>query len=530
MLSKEKLINDVNEKEYIPMLKEVNIPDFTKCIAQFSGLHINEVCDDVIKSYLLTWAKNKYRFYQMFGNKLRLDTKITYKEEKIDTDSIIEELERDFPTFALWLDGFHYIKSNKIYARDIDYNVNRMIKKVFPDFRIDGSLVTHFFKSYLKAPDELVTKMGRIWEHQKIEGVYTLSIDPVDMMLASENPYNWVSCYRLECGNTGSHADGCLAAVLDSSSVITYIWNREGKFSLYDNYDFKNIRYYRMREWISIAPNNQAIHFNKIYPGKAYSNEFEKQLREVVENIINKEAIWTHNTTTATKCIRVSSYGYSEFSYDFIYKIKDSNDVIWKVYDEGILCPCGCNNYLIGSDGSEDEDGNMYDYNGDGFIYENFYIEEEEELEGEYCEYIDDYCDNLDCQHCVYWNEQHPICELDETEDCDRVNEADIDCFDAYESNIVSCGRHCEGCPLYEKLHPDEQDIKVVSNDTVAAVTCTPEQLQQTITLTENNLYTTENCIQIANISHQEISNVDLSNDTAIWNTYPDEEPQNPIE
>ena len=45
MLNKNILLENVDER-YIPMLKEVNIPDFTKCIAQFSGLHINEVCDE----------------------------------------------------------------------------------------------------------------------------------------------------------------------------------------------------------------------------------------------------------------------------------------------------------------------------------------------------------------------------------------------------------------------------------------------------------------------------------------------------
>ena len=90
-----------------------------------------------------------------------------------------------------------------------------------------------------------------IFENDTITGTYTISIDPVDMMLASENPYNWQSCYRLETPNEASHADGCLAAILDSSSLITYIWDKEGKFNLY-NHDLKCIRYKRIREWIAI--------------------------------------------------------------------------------------------------------------------------------------------------------------------------------------------------------------------------------------------------------------------------------------
>lgn len=526
MLSKEMLIKGV-EKEYVSMLKEINIPDFTKCIAQFSGLHINDIDNNVIKAYLLTWARNKYRFYKMFGNKIKIDIVIQYDSQELNIEEKMNELRKEYPAYALWLDDFRRFDKNKISMRHLSYTIERAVTELFPHCNLEGASITHFFKKYLQAPDELITGLGRIWENQKIEGTYTLSIDPVDMMFASENPYNWTSCYRLEVENSESHADGCLAALLDDSSIITYIWNREGKFSLYDNYDFKNIRYFRMRQWISIAPSETAIHFNKIYPGKKYSNDFEKQLREIVENLVNKEAIWTHNTSYYSNCMRRYPYGYNEFSCDYIYKIKDSEDTIWKAYNEKIFCPCGCGYTLPGNDDAENEDGDYYNYNGDGFIHENFYIEEPE---GEYCEYIDDYCNDLECQCCEYWNQHNPVCELDETENCEKTDEANSDCFDAYESNIVHCGEHCEGCPLYEKLHQEKQNSKVVSNDTVAAVTCTPAQLQQTLTLMKNNLYTTDKYIQIANASYQGTLNVDLNNDTAIWNTYPDEEPQNPIE
>ena len=526
MLSKEKLIKDA-EKEYIPMLKEINIPDFTKCIAQFSGLHINEVCDDVIQTYLLTWAKNKYRFYQMLGNKIKTDVPIQYDSQELNVEAKMNEIRKEYPAYALWLDDFKRFDKNKISMRHLSYSIERVIAELFPHCNLEGATITHFFKKYLQAPDELITALGRIWENQKIEGTYTISIDPVDMMFASENPYNWTSCYRLEVDNSDSHADGCLAAVLDDSSLITYVWNHEGKFSLYDNYDFKNIRYFRMRQWISIAPSGTAIHFNKIYPGKSYSSDFEKQLRIIVENLVNKDAVWTHNQDYHINCSRGNPYGYNEFCYDYIYKIKNSEDIQWHSYNEKILCPCGCGSYLPGNDDAENDEGEIYQYNGEGFINENFYIEEPE---GEYCEYIDDYCTSTDCENCFYWNEHHPVCELDETEDCNRANEADPGYFDAYNSNIVSCGRHCEGCPLHAKLHQDEQNSKVVSNDTVADVTCTPEQLQesvsrlnQQITLIDTS-YTTGNYIQIANAS----SNVDLDNDTAIWNTYPDEDPQIP--
>ena len=454
MLIKKDLLAAADE-QYRPMLKEVSIPDFTKCIAQFSGLHISNVKDEVIKTYLLTWAKNKYRFYKMLGNKLKIDNKIQYKEENKDIRTEMRALEKEYPAYALWLNDFSYNKVNKINERDIDYDVRIVINDIFPGFCIEGTSITHFFKSYLKAPDELVTAIGRIWENEIVKGIYTISIDPVDMMLASENPYNWQSCYRLAVDNDCSHADGCMAAILDDSSLITYIWNREGKFSLYNEYDFKKIRYYRMREWISISPNQTAIHFNAIYPGKKYTDEFEKSLRNIVENLVNENAIWKKNEGWDTHCNRTFCYGYGEFDDYRIYKIKDAKDEFWETYNEQILCPCGCGDYLPGSDWDDDYDG--YEYNGEGFIAENFYPKEDDR---EWCEYCDDYCErDEECSECPHWNRAHPVCELAYNETCDNADEAENNnSFDPYEANIVHCGDHCEGCPLYKIHHPEEQE------------------------------------------------------------------------
>lgn len=456
MLIKKKLL-EVADEQYRPMLKEVSIADFTKCVAQFSGLHISKVNDEVIKTYLLTWAKNKYRFYQLLGNKLKVDNKIQYKEENKDVETEMRALEKDFPTYALWLEGFKYVENNKINIRDVDWNVRNTVDNVFPGCRLDSCSVTHFFKSYLDAPDELVTKIGHIWENEIIEGNYTISIDPVDMMLASENPYNWQSCYRLAVDNDCSHADGCMAAILDDSSLITYIWNREGKFSLYNEYEFKNIRYYRMREWISISPNQTAIHFNSIYPGKRYSDEFEKSLRRIVENLVNKDATWKKNDGwDGTNCMRALHYGYGEFNNYYIYKIKDAEDEEWETYNEQILCPCGCGCYLVGSDWDDDDEG--YEYNGEGFIAENFYEKECEK--DRWCDCIDDYCErDGDCDECPDWNRCHAVCELNNDYDCDNADKAeDDDNFNPYENNIVHCGDHCEGCPLYKIHHPETEE------------------------------------------------------------------------
>ena len=370
MLLMKDLINGIEDEEMIKMLRQVSICDFTKCIAQFAGLNIAEVDDNVIKHYLLTWAKNKLKFFKKMGGKLRVDSKISYKNKDVDKTGEYHSLCKDFPTYSPWLEEFSYLPTNKISSiGEIGYSMRERIRKYIPECRsLEGMTITHFFKKYLKAPDELVTALGRIYENNNIEAIHTISINPIDIMLASENPYNWTSCYRLELFIDCSHADGCLAAVLDDSSLITYVWTKEGSYNLYDTFFFKsNIRYYHMRQFISIEPTKmEAIHFNAVYPAKdAYGADFLKVMREKVEFFLDPDAVWTRNNCCS--CWRKNPYGYGEFDNDNIYKIKKAKDEEWLVYNEDIECPDGCGDILYGSDYA----GNLF-YNGDGFRAECF--------------------------------------------------------------------------------------------------------------------------------------------------------------
>lgn len=454
MLLTKDLIKDVEEK-YAEMLEQVNIPDFTKCIAQFSGLKINEVSDFVIKDYLITWAKNKYEFYKMLGNKLQLDKKLDYKKQRNSIQKEITDLCRKYPTFILWLKAFQNCKMNKIESPyDLDFHVRLAIQEFFPELHIGGTSITHFFKSYLKAPNDLITSIAAIFENDRIQANYTLSIDPVDMMLASENPYDWNSCYRLE-NLDSSHADGCLAALLDNSSLISYIWKNEGKLRIYDKYEFKSVRYKMSRQWISVHPKMCAIHFNAFYPKEdEYEEDFLKDTRAIIENQIcrykNYENKWKKNEKF--ECYRGlgERYGYDEFKDNRIYQLSnipfelEVKEYEWTVYNEKILCPCGCGCFLEGSDNHND-----IEYNGDGFCAEN----EETKY---WCDYCDDWCNHYgtECETCYYYLRNHPVCELDRTSEC-----FELECDD---KGIVECNPDfCCECPLWKQHHQEEEEEDV---------------------------------------------------------------------
>lgn len=481
----------IEREQFAPMLRQVNIPDFYKCIAQFSGLPISNVSDEAIKEYLTIWCKNKYRFFKMLGNRIKLDQKFVYDRPETDLSGSFIDLGKQFPAYYYWLEKFRNQRKNKIIRLDTygrEGQLREDIRLLFPQFSIEGSTITHFFKSKLNAPDELVTKVGKLFENDKVEATHTISIDPVDMMLASENPYDWNSCYRLELDRSDSHADGCLAAVLDTTSLITYVWSNEGKYDLYENYKFKNIRYYRMRGWIAISNDFMAIHFNSVYPGRReYDKEFNQQLRDVVETIVSKYKevpnVWKKNPYIEIETQEDSSqhywrdcrflyrfereyyYGYGEYDNDFVYVNKAIFDNIQEkmkledfkkyakretVYNEKITCPCGCGIELMGS-GDVDEDESEYEYNGEGFIVENFY-----ERERYWCEYKDDYCESECCSECCegccYWEDAHPICDLDDCE-CE-----DHDSSEVYDGVMHSYEEWCHDCPRWKECHKKENN------------------------------------------------------------------------
>ena len=458
MLKTRTLIDKLGE-EYAPMLRKVNIPDFTKCIAQVSGLDMNDVSDAVIEEYLTHWAVNKKRFFDLMG-----DIKVDIPYDYVDTDSKfgdkLREIGKKYPAYFLWFKLFDGLRSNKIERDNLSYNDENDLEDAFDrEVNVEGMTLTHFFKKYLQAPDEITTEIGRVFENTALKANFTISIDPVDMMTASENPYNWTSCYRLERDFFECHADGCIAAVLDTTSMITYVWTNEGKLNLYNNFELKNVRYKRMRMWIVVSQNMKTIHFNTIYPGKYnYSDSFEKEIRGVVEKYfcdkLGIRNMWKRADTYINWFI---NYGYGEFSDSDIWTQSDSEPQNLMVYDVPIKCPDGCGDNLIPTSGYEEDE--EFRYNGEGLRRENY----EECDYRHYCDYIDDYCDSEDCDYCEHWNRENALCAEQLSRGtqvyCPNAQEAEDEgeeVFDPYNSREVHCGGQCEGC----RFHQIEQQLE----------------------------------------------------------------------
>ena len=460
MLKTIDLIKDVDEK-FVPMLKQVNIPDFTKCIATLAWREVDQIRDDVIKRYLVQWAENKYRFYQMLGNQMKIDCPFSYSRLKSETRERLINLKQEFPAYIPWIEVLRECTANKLTNREMSWELRKWICEGFPQFRYEGSSITRFFKSCLCAPDALVNKLAQVFENSTVDATYTISIDPVDIMLASESPYDWSSCYKLDPRDEGSHADGCIAALIDSSSLIPYVWNKEGEYKLQaSQLKFKSVRYKKMRAWVSISPDFNGFYMNEIYPGKGeYGEDFEKKLRVIVEKTISDyvqlEDKWLR--IYDPKCYRKFPYGYDEYDeHDRTYVRIGFENLVqdWRVFDVRIKCPCGCGMSMPGFHDTNAAECDYSEYNGNGYGCQGIRQEH-------YCEYIDDYCDcdpeNDDaCLDCYYWQQNHPRCPYDPCEECTQYNSALADTTQDDEDRHCVCAtaEHCEGCNIWKDAHP----------------------------------------------------------------------------
>lgn len=444
MLNMSKLIQGIEEK-YIPMLKKVDIPNFTKAIAVFSNLKLNEISDDVIKDYLHTWAKNKYFLFKFLGNNLTKNEKVFLKKDDEDKKNQIRILKEKYAYALFWIDEFSYFKENKIIMSDLNHYLKSTIRDLFMEEPKDGISITNFFKNWLKAPEELVTDLAKLWEGQDGDYYnYTISIDPIDYMFASETPFEWSSCYSIhKAENEETHADGCLAAMLDGAHAISYTWKNEGKYAI-NKFEFKNIKYKHLRQWIVFSKDLLKLYFCRLYPESRRDgdNAYERTLRLVVERMVSEylgiKDNWVKTDEVRGNIIRVKPYGYDEFHQEsiIIHKslLENSNYTLSElleslepieVYTETIKCPCGCNSYLEGTDFFDmmispsidelKENGdidkiNYLEYIGGGLNCKNY-------VNKRYCKIGEQFCENNTCKEecgdCEYWLDKYEaVCPI----------------------------------------------------------------------------------------------------------------------
>lgn len=364
-MKKQDILSKIKE-ENLEMVRLVHLDNFIKCIGNLFGKSYKEIFEydtycDSIAYYLNNWAEQKRWLYDTLYNKsLTISTKF---EEKLDVTNYrdqfmqLSEIEENylFRPYLAFLAGHVAYKDGQacnlytsnspaFYSCDNYYLPQAFTDKINQEKEIK---ITTVASKYFHLPQKLVDALGRILDNNKRKCTLTLSIDPVDILTCSVNPYNWTSCYSI-ANHCGSHADGALAAMVDSSSQVIYGWIDEGELELTKSCSLKNVKFKLFRSWLNLASDFKTLYVTTAYPYR--DTEHTKEIRLAVEDILDKYLNNTekwHQFGTVTK--RVMNYGYDEFSRSG-YSLHSSVDQWIEVYDTPLVCLDNVEEVFIGSD------------------------------------------------------------------------------------------------------------------------------------------------------------------------------------
>lgn len=372
-MNKDLILQYVKE-ENMEMVSLVNMDNFIKCMGAIGTLQFKDIVNDKqvcenIARYLNEWADSKrWLFNEFYDHKLTVD--IDYSANKLSDDWYKEFSSlKDNEEYMIYGPYISYL-SEHIDFTDVDnlncYNFRYANSPYFSDefqrrlSECKDMKITTIADRWFHLPKNLVDHMGRILDSNKITCTLTMSIDPVDILTCSTNgPDGWRSCYRVYYRGCGEHADGALAAMIDSNSQIVYGWNKEVEIDVGGEMNLKGIRKKLFRAWVNVTSNFKAIHVASAYPDRDTAHT--KMIREGIEKLI-ADKYGFENKWILKDLIDINRkyrYGYDEFSGSRVYIQKEYEELLEngscienniEVYDKLLFAIDAENIIIAGSD------------------------------------------------------------------------------------------------------------------------------------------------------------------------------------
>jgi len=432
----------------------------------FKKLYVNagyNVSKSAVEKYKKVWERRKARLMPYFDEEGRIECKINITElissepDAFDLNEIIEQ-NNAIPEFVI---PRHELKFKHIF-KDVLKNIKFSLEELctnrlamartiyiestgktikFPA----GTKASKYFKAVVENhnndlvreyADKLNLAFSVLLESLMQNAVVVLSINPLDIAMASVHTTGWKSCYALE----GVYRTAPLAMLLDESTVLAYAYLHKTEYSPLGIELPKKI----WRQWVNINFDQNAALFMKEYPKQLLF--VAKQVRAMVAGILNTHAGFDPGSTWVKLNInsnRIEMYN-SAYIYDdpacaaiVLKSAYDAEDVLeFSLGAEGVYCfECGllrqddtqssfhcsdCSQYVCVCCGStiSTEDDVYCSPDGDPycaccfderFVYCSYCNETIDRYEaryvdydyGYYCDYCFDelytYCDHCDC-------------------------------------------------------------------------------------------------------------------------------------
>lgn len=487
----------------------------------FKKLYVNAgytVSESAVQKYKKAWERHKAKLMPYFDEEGRIECKINIAElissepDVFDLNEIIEQ-NNAIPEFVIPRCELRFkrlfrnvLKNIKFSLEELCANRLAMARTIYIESTgktvefPTGTKASKYFKAVIENhnndlvreyADKLNQAFSVLLESLMQDAVVVLSINPLDIAMASVHTTGWKSCYALE----GVYRTAPLAMLLDESTVLAYAYLHKTEYCPLGIELPKKI----WRQWVSINFDQNAALFMKEYPKQLLF--VAKQVRAMVAGILNTYAGFDPNSTWVKLNInsnRIKIYN-SAYIYDdpacaaiVLKSAHDAEDVLeFSLGAEGVYCfECSllrqddtqasfhcsdCSQYICAYCGNAISESDVYRTpDGDPcceccfderFVYCNYCNETIDRYDAHYVDYdyeyycsqcfneLYTYCDHCDC--IIRWDDAITVDhDGNYCDDCyDELFTECIDCGDVIrieDAVEVDCEYYCASC--YKEL------------------------------------------------------------------------------
>ena len=302
--------DEPTEEDIENMIKMVDLATFCKIIqnrlkieeqGHFSSEYFNRPTPENIgkinnlwaKEYLVNWAKAKFKFYKIFGNKLSIEQEVEHIPTDYDAKNLKNTLLSNMPIYAPIIQSLsdRIIKENKMRPGEYPYEFES-IKD------IDKMTFTKFMSLYNNP--NLDNEISKIYQANG-KTVLTVSINPIDYLTVSINKTGWKSCHNFFDGGWGTAG---LSLMFDKTSLVGF--SSVGMVDYTDRYRSFTWNNKMWREMIYVSEENSAMVFSRQYPfdDERFSGVLRQLMEKKYSTYFNAHNTW-FSTTNSNKYIDV---------------------------------------------------------------------------------------------------------------------------------------------------------------------------------------------------------------------------------
>ena len=247
----------------------------------------------------------------------KISIKLTEEQRKTQLETFITFLEDhdecELADFVFDMkDGFF----NNLTCCDYELDEDCIISK--------GTKIIKSFKHFISDKEELEyiqNYASRIIQQDKIEGIFCISVHPLDYLTLSENTHNWSSCHSLD----GDYRAGNLNYMADSATIISYVKSENDICIPSINTEWNS------KKWRTLLFSDE---FNSIiFAGRSYpfncNSLMEKLIEEILvdSNVFNKKYFSSWYNSSPITTISLKKLNGEEVKYDSTVS-RDSEDTL----------------------------------------------------------------------------------------------------------------------------------------------------------------------------------------------------------